>query len=482
MNAVRLSLLAALALSPPLPAGEKIVTLGDSLTFAYEAEFGFRFMVPFGDTYGDGFGPEVRNWIEILNSPQFRNDRFDIGARNDIELDFFFSKRKLFFRHDYNWAIPGLRVDELRRFVSGEATLTDLLSESSEFESFLAVIALSDFNPEEDFNVEDMETQITSSAERLTLFIGGNDARGVYGDIYEDNAPGTFVDDFMEDAAYILDRVLTLNPEIEIVLVNVPHVGITPDVQSRWPTDSEKTGRVTAVMRNLNKRLADLATSRNVGLADIFTPTLLLLDPAPFAIHGIPFLNSGSETGNLDHVWLNGPISANFHPNTNIQAMVANVIIDAFNRRYDTGIAPLTATEILGGLHGRTPSQIDMSFAAWMTAYGLGGLPESDDTDADGIPAGVEFALGLDPRLSDSGKVGSTLTAEGGTTALELSYPRRLPSSSRFTLSPMFSGDLVSPFTPLAQTPTVGSDGRSRVVLPLTGDRGFLRLQSLITP
>ena len=76
--------------------------------------------------------------------------------------------------------------------------------------------------------------------------------------------------------------------------------------------------------------------------------------PAPLCIHGITFENRGSATGALERVWLNGPISANFHPNTNAQAVVANEIIAAFNTRYHTGIAPLTATEMLGGLLKKT--------------------------------------------------------------------------------------------------------------------------------
>ena len=61
--------------------------------------------------------------------------------------------------------------------------------------------------------------------------------------------------------------------------------------------------------------------------------------------------------------------------------------------------AALTATEMLGGLLGKPASQIDLPFAAWMTGHGLAGLTESDDSDGDGVPAAVEFALGLNRTL-----------------------------------------------------------------------------------
>jgi hypothetical protein len=151
----------------------------------------------------------------------------------------------------------------------------------------------------------------------------------------------------------------------------------------------------------------------------------------------------------LDYVWLNGPISANFHPNTNAQAIVANEIIAAFNTRYHTGIAPLTATEMLGGLLKKTTNQIDMTFAAWMTGFGLTGLTGSDDSDGDGVSATVEFALGLNPTLRDSHKITSALVDNNGIPALELAYPIRLPVSSHYALAPASSVDLTSPFIPL---------------------------------
>jgi lysophospholipase L1-like esterase len=455
------------------PANETCVTLGDSLTFAYEAEFGFRVNTFFFGTFGDGFGPQVRNWIEILNDPLYRKGRFDIGSRSTFRL---ISIYTLLFRHQYNWALPGLRIEELRSFLAGTTTFRSLVSADPDL---ALLLSLSNLNQDTAFRLSDLQNQIQTTADRLVLFIGGNDVRGVYGDIYNNNAPGTFVADFLADAAEILDRVLALNPDIQIVVVNVPHIGITPDIKSGYPTDPVKTGHVTAVLRELNSGLAALARERDLGYADVFTPTLSMLGTGPLAIHGIPFINDGSTTGNLDYVWLNGEYSANFHPNTNGQALIANEIIDAFNTRYATGIAPLSATEILSGLHGKSAAQIDMPFATWMSAYGLTGLSPVDDTDGDGTPASVEFALGLNPTLRDAWKVSSQVT---GAAELELAYPIRLPVSVRYSLAPAYSPDLASPFTPFPILPQLESDGLARARLPISGGKGFLRLESTIQP
>lgn len=458
------------------PAKAQCVTLGDSLTFAYEAEFGFEVWIPFVGTFGDGFGPEVRNWIEILNDPAYRKSHFDIGARREFRMIEIY---KLLFRHDYNWALPGLRIEELRAFMAGETTFRDLVDADPDLS---LLISLSDLNKDTAFRLGDLEAQIQTSADRLVLFIGGNDVRAVYGTIYNGGSAGTFVADFLNDAAEILDRVLELNPTLQIVLVNVPHIGITPDIKASYPTDPIGTGRVSEVLSQLNSGLAALAVQRDLGYADVYTPTLRLLEPAPLAIHGIPFVNAGSTTGNLDYVWLNGEYSANFHPNTNAQAFIANEIIDAFNTRYATGIAPLSATEILSGLHNKSAAQIDMSFAAWMTAFGLTGLPHDNDSDGDGLAAAVEFAVGLDPTRRDAWKVSSAVTDYGQGPLLELAYPIRLPASSRYSLSPAYSYDLTPPFTPFAVLPQTGPDGLARAWLPLSGGSGFLRLESTLAP
>jgi hypothetical protein len=316
----------------------------------------------------------------------------------------------------------------------------------------------------------------------LVFFIGGNDVRAVYGGIYSGGPTGTFVQNFISDAAEILDRVLELNPNIQIVVVNVPHIGITPDIKSSNPTDPVNTERVTSVLRDLNQQLATLARDRGLGYADVFTPTLSLLQATPLCIHGIPFINAGSTSGNLNYVWLNGQYSANFHPNTNAQALIANTVIDAFNTRYATGIAPLSATEILSGLHGKTASQIDMPFATWMTGHSLGGLPPSDDSDGDGISAGVEFAIGLNPTLHDSNKVRSGVFDYGSGSVLELSYPIRLPVSTRYSLAPAYSADLSNPFIPFPVPPQTGPDGLARACLSASSGKGFLRLKSVIAP
>ncbi len=476
MRKASLFIVAALLPFASAPA-DTIVTLGDSLTFAYEAEFGFQ-STYFGTTYGDGFGPNMRNWVEILSNPAYRGANFELGARRSVQVSFA-NPPDFYFRQENNWAIPGLRVDAMRRFVLGEAGFKALVGETPAFATFAFAINNSDFTEAADFNYADFENQVTNTADRMTIFVGGNDIREKYGDIYTDDNPGTFNADFIADITAVLDHVQTLNPSLPIVLVAVPHVGITPSVRADFPYDPVKTARVTAVLHDLNGQLATLAEARKIGFADIFTPTLGLIDPVVnLCIKGVTFKNLSSAPVNLNRVWVNGPISANFHPVTNAQAVIANEIIRAFNRRYHTGLAPLTATEMLVNLSGKSAAEADMTFAAWLTCYGLGAATAANDEDDDGISAGVEFATGLNPTFRDADLMHSGITAGN----LELAYPTRLPSSPNYALTAESSAMLGADFTPVSPAPALEADGLSHARIPTGGPINFLRLKAVVKP
>ena len=477
-------LLGLALLASPVLATEQIVTLGDSLSFAYEAEFCFKKTVTGVGTIGDNMPATARNWVEILSNPANpanRADRFELGTRHDVVVTPPFDPPfSLYFRQNMNWAIPGIKIHDLRQFLAGQATFTSIIGADPGFSTLNTILQYSDFNNATDFGLPELENQIQNIAERVTILVGGNDFKAIYGTIYNGGSAGTFADDFMADLTAVLDRIQTLNPNVQIVVANVAHVGITPFIRASYPYDPVKTELVSAVVRDVNTRIANLVSARKLGLADIYTPTLPLINgTTKLCVHGVTFVvDPGTSTGNLANVWLNGPTSNNFHPNTNAQAVIANEVIHAFNVRYRTGIAPLTATEMLVGVSGKTAVDVEIPFATWINKFGLAGKPASDDTDGDGIPAGVEFALGLNPVRADADYV--TTGVVGNT--LDFAYPQRLPGSARYTITPESSATLSSGFTPFATPPTAAADGLFHATLPLGSGAGFLRLKATTSP
>ncbi|MDP0489861.1 MAG: SGNH/GDSL hydrolase family protein [Verrucomicrobiota bacterium JB023] len=473
-----LSLILAGALAA---SATELITLGDSLTFAYEATFANEAEIPFDGPIGDGFDPdEVKNWAEILQ--QLRGSEFDLGERDTISASISFFTITSFFRQERNWAIPGLKLNPLRRFITGEATILTLLAESEEFSNYAELIENTDFNEAEDFAVGDLNDQIENSDGRLVLFMGGNDVDAIYGTLYDGGSAGTFITDFLADTAAVLTHIQMLNPDLPIALVNVPHVGITPNVKEVYPPDAVKTARVTDFMEELNEGLEDLANSRGIAYADIFTPTRFLLDADPLSVYGVPFTNAATEAGatddDLEFVWLSGDLAQGFHPSTSAQALIANEIIAAFNDKYQATIPALTTNEVLVDLLQREEQEVDMNFTSWAASYSLAGLDAEDDQDGDGIPAALEFGLGLNPLYADRFTLDYSLTPE----QLTVTYPLRLPSSSHVTVTPQFTDNLADGFQPFDPLPTIGEDQLFRASLPRESPRAFLRVSATLEP
>ncbi len=489
MKAVSPLLLALVLPVLPCFADDQIVVLGDSLSYAYESEFGFKQVISF-QTFGEGAPVSVRNWIEVLSNPTYRGTRFDLGTRINLTVDppdigTTNSPFNFFLRQQGNFAIPGLKVDGMRQFVQGEKTFYQLMGADVLPQPTTTVGKLLSYSnyTESNFSRADFQAQVTSSAERLVISIGGNDVDDIYGTLYDGAAPGTFVSDFVTDMAAVIDSIQTLNPNIQIVLANVPHVGITLKVRGNYPYDPVKTERVSAVLRDLNGQLAVLAKNKNIGYADIYTPTVRLIDGSDLVIHGINYNNASTGADGTyanGPVWLNGQISSNFHPNTNGQTQIANAIVRAFNKRYNTGIPLLSATEILVGLCGKnaTPTQnanaADMIFSLWMSRFGLTGLPTGDDTDGDGVTAWVEFGAGLNPTLKDADFLETSVS--GG--FLNLAYPVRLPNTTKVRIHPESSSNPGGPYTPFVTLPTQDPDGLYRAKIPVGASPGFLRVKA----
>lgn len=404
--------------------------IGDSLTKEYEAEFPIL-----NPTNPAAWGE--RNWIELLAT--HRPEHVDIGPYS-VWLD------SRLTGHEYNWAFPGSTSEEWREIL--EAGIIS--------EYFLLRLA---FDP-----------YLDTVADRVVIFLGGNDLKNNYRPYYEGADPEPFIASLISNIRVIIDYVRGRNATVPIVLVNMPDVGVTPTVQEERP-DPEGRARNTALTEETNRRLQLLAVEKGIGFADIGALTSQLTGPDAFVIAGARFEKSvDPEALSNESKYLFSPDG--FHPNTAAQLLFANAIADGFNTAYPALTqVPLFSTEEMLDILG---IEADMAFSEWAAAYGIDPSDPMADADGDGLTLFQEYGMGYDPRLrEDGGPIGRWTGSR-----LALRYAQRVANSQHVEVLPQSSPDL-QVWAPVEMvTPLAPLDARREydAFLEPTMNRGFLRL------
>jgi lysophospholipase L1-like esterase len=280
---------------------EQCLVIGDSLSKEYELEF--PALYPRNRESWDS-----RNWAEILH--ENRKTWFDLGKWSG------FADPRL-VGHEHNWAFPG-------------ATTSKIKSELSSWRNF--------------WWTRELQGQVRSAAERVVIFAGGNDVDSYYSAIYQGAASAKYINATRDNLRFIVDYVRKVKGTIPIVLVSVPHVGCTPDIQKAHPTDPVKTQRVTAALDSLNAQLALFAKQRGIAFVPGVYELTKLLITQPLRIGGMTFISQADADSRPEYLFSGD----GFHPNTCAHAKIAQMIIDALRTRYPaSNIKPLGDAEIL---------------------------------------------------------------------------------------------------------------------------------------
>lgn len=418
--------------SGTLLADENWVVLGDSLTKEYSLEF------PLLHPTNPAAWAE-RNWIELLSDE--RNEHVDIGPMAlwpDSRLT----------GHEYNWAFPGSTSEEWREIL-----------EASFFSDPQLVLLRSRLDP-----------YLENVADRVVIFLGGNDLKNNYSPYYDGADPQPFIASLVSNLQVIVDYVRDLNADVPIVLAGMPDVSITPTVKTDKP-DPEKRKRNTALTEETNRRLRLLAQEEQIGFADIGALTAQLDGPERFVIAGIRFFK-GTDPNPIGNApeYIFSPDG--FHPNTVAQLLFANAIVEAFNETYpDLPTIEPFATEELLGLLGFDP---DMPFQDWLAAYGID--PSAPiDLDGDQWPLDAEFILGMDPRRADPERAPVFQTSPD---QLRVHFSTRIQNSGHGEVIPQQSLDL-SGWDPLPVEQVTKEGPTTTAHLPVASApnaRGFIRL------
>ena len=314
-------------------------------------------------------GWEAMSWVEIAG--QLRGRYFNFGSWRDLSDAW--SPPRL-SGYEYNWAIPGVTAGQYEDFVT-----------SSLFS-----------NPAFYAARQPLEDQLADKAQRVVIWLGGNDFRGNYGPLYDGRSSASLIAGLVDDIGKIIDFVKRQNPNVQIVLGTVPDLGATPTKKAAHP-DAAKRARVTAATVAANARLATLAARKGVVVADTYSVTAALVQNAPVYFGGVQIVNDKNANNNPRFAFARDGL----HPNTALQILNVRAITRAFNRGYGAGIPVITDAEALEflGLDANQP------FFDWLGRFGISDESFQADTDGDGIPQLAEFAFRLDPMKSDAARL-----------------------------------------------------------------------------
>ena len=205
-----------------------------------------------------------------------------------------------------------------------------------------------------------LAAQIVANQIRYTvLAIGANNFNShseAYARIYEGRWSASRIRHYETGVLANIKTAIATNllAGARMVLIDLPDYGATPLALSNpLYTDTTKRERVSAVLQNVNQRLADLAQQYQIPMVDWFGLEEAMTGPltnmhATFLIGNVPIQCQATDPGP-------GPgsrptaafVADGYHPHTTIQAVLANAVLQALNDAYDANVPLFTEEEIL---------------------------------------------------------------------------------------------------------------------------------------
>ena len=439
------SILVVLLLTVPVGAvPQKILVLGDSQSEEY------AFEVPFSAPDSDPDEANLSNWVEILAAE--RGSEVSFGSYKSDYLGYSDWRDG---GYAFNWGVPAFETIDLHELLNPPdwpTSIDEILDKAS---------------------LPQIEDQLNDDVGWAVIFCGANDVNGSYDDYYNGTVTEGTLNGIRDNLAEVIDFIQSTNPAVKIVLVNVPDVGVTPDVIADHG-NAAKRATATAKIALLNSKLAALAASENVALADYFALTRQMDGPGDFYLNGTAFHKAGHDQNPPQYLFAKD----GFHPSTVAQALVGNLILRAMNDRYGSSFTLLPNREILGDVLGLDP---DQPFIDWKSAKGVAGTATADP-DHDGVPLLVEFAVGLDPAEPGPPPWTVSTSAEAGI-RMVFSFPRDQSHGYAVT-TPEWSPNLAAEsWQPVPSAWLTEDAARRYVKVPAAaGPRAFVRLRTSVAP
>src|ERR1035437_4113946 len=227
--------------------------------------------------------------------------------------------------YKYNWALSGATSSTLL----SEGQHTGLQGQAASDGVLTAVLAIgsNDFNP-------------FSSTAYPGIYSGGW-------------SPAQIQNYVNQTLANIETALVTVRSAgISVVLATPLDPGATPAAVSYFPNGASRD-HVDAAVQSVNAGLKNLAQKYQAPLMDWYGLEKAILGPntslhSTLKVGNVNLNLRGSDPGPPSSAPTNGFVSDGFHPNTAMQGIFANVVLQAIDSGYGAGLALFSEREILG--------------------------------------------------------------------------------------------------------------------------------------
>ena len=428
----------------------EVVVLGDSLSAEYDTIPDVPGFPTEATAYAEVTVPGwvSMSWAEV--AARLRPDDFDFGRYK--KLSEAWAPPRL-SGYELNWGIPGI--------------------EAGQYEDFVSSSALS--NPTYYLARQPLEDQLKNRAERVVIWLGGNEFRGHYGALYDGGSSANIIAGLNDDLGRIIDFVKGKTSNAQIILCTIPDLGATPAKIAAHP-DPLKRALVTAATVAANEKLAKLAAKKGVFVADTYRRTARLVQNLPVFFGAVQIINDKSDDNDPHYSFTRDGL----HPNTPLQVLIARTIIDAFNQSYGAGIPQITDAEALQFL-GINPNE---PYLNWIAGYNVAKPGFLKDPDADGLTNLVEYAFGLDPSQADANQLPVSLggPVAGITGDISIRYTPDATRARHVRIKVQYSTDQLSWLNLPADHVVTNADGSFTAVIPPTAGTIHERLKVAVIP
>jgi len=226
--------------------------------------------------------------------------------------------------YKYNWAISGATSATL--LSAGQHTGLQGQAASDGVLTAVLAIGSNDFNPQ-------------SSSAYLSIYYG----------LWSSAQIQTFVSQMLANIETAIVTVRTAG--VSVVLATLLDPGATPAVVAALPTAAYRN-RVDAAVQSVNAGLKNLAQKYQAPLMDWYGLEKAIFGPntslhATLKLGNVSLNLRSSDFGPPNSAPTSGFVSDGFHPNTALQGIFANVLLQALASRYDAGLALFSEREIL---------------------------------------------------------------------------------------------------------------------------------------